>query len=283
MMHADQAGRLRELMRDRERLATVIAVVSGKGGVGKTNVAVNLAICLAARQHRVVLVDADLGLANADLLLNVTVTRTLAHLVAGRCELDDIAVDAAGGITFVPGASGVANLANLSEFERHRLLDMLGALETSTDILVVDCGAGIARNVISFANAADHVLVVTTPEPTALTDAYATIKTLHREGYEGSLATVVNLAASKLDAQTAHQRLASVADRFLGLRLGAGGYILQDEHVPRAVRERVPVVLRYPRSPASACLMAVTAKLARQTGAVGREESFFRRVVNLFF
>jgi flagellar biosynthesis protein FlhG len=271
------------MVRDRRGGATVVAVVSGKGGVGKTNVAVNLAVCLAARQHRVVLFDADFGLANADLLLGVSVTHTLAHVVSGRCDLDDVIVDAVGGVQFVPGASGVGQLANLSEFERRKVLDILGVLDQRGDILVVDCAAGISRNVTAFALAADHILLVTTPEPTALTDAYAVAKTLHRQECSATIAAVVNQAASRTEAREVHQRLSSVADKFLGLPVDLGGYILHDEHVPRAVRERAPVVLRYPRCPASSCLMAVAGSLARQTGAVGREESFFRRVVNLFF
>ncbi len=283
MIHNDQADRLRELARRQRRTATVVAVLSGKGGVGKTNVAVNLAVCLAARQHRVVLVDADLGLANADLLLNTNVTHTLAHVLAGRCQLDDVLRDVVAGILFLPGASGVGQLANLSDFERQRLLDILGVLEQRGDILVIDCGGGISRSVTALALAADHVLLVTTPEPTALTDAYAVAKTLHRQSYEGMISTLVNMAASRQDAQNAHERLAGVARRFLALPLACGGYILRDEHVARAVRERAPVVLRYPRCPASSCVMAVAARLARLTGVGGREEGFFRRVVNLFF
>ena len=283
MIHNDQADRLRQLVRSRQGGATVVAVVSGKGGVGKTNIAVNLAVCLAARQHRVILFDADFGLANADLLLNVSVNNTLAHVVSGRCDLDDVIVKTVGGVLFVPGASGVGQLANLSEFERRKVLDILGVLEQRGDILVVDCSAGISQNVTAFAMAADHILLVTTPEPTALTDAYAVAKTLHRQACPGNLSAVINQVSSRGEAHEVHQRLSGVADKFLGLRIGLGGYILQDEHVPRAVRERAPVVLRYPRCPASSCLMAVAGSLARLTGAVGREESFFRRVVNLFF
>ena len=283
MIQNDQAERLRQLVRGRSSTATVLAVVSGKGGVGKTSLAVNLAICLAARAHRVILLDADLGLANTDVLLNVTVRRTLAHVLAGRCSLDDIVLDAPGGISLVPGASGVARLADLSEFQRRSLLDILGVLEQRADILVLDCGAGISKNVTAFARAADHVLLVTTPEPTSLTDAYAMAKVLNRAHYEGQISTVVNLALSRAEAKAAHERLSSVAQRFLGLRLGEAGYILRDEHVARAVRERNPVVLQYPRCPASACFRALAARLAQMTGAVAREESFFRRVVGLFF
>ncbi len=172
----DQATRLRQLMRANRASATTLAITSGKGGVGKTNIAVNLSICLAARGRRVTLVDVDMGLANADLLQNLQPRYTLSHVISGVRSIEDICMDGPAGVRFVPGASGLESLANLSDFERLNLISQLQKLETSTDMIVLDCGAGISRNVTSFALAADQVLVITTPEPTAMTDAYATIK-----------------------------------------------------------------------------------------------------------
>ncbi|MFQ5414073.1 MAG: MinD/ParA family protein [Phycisphaerae bacterium] len=262
--------------------AHTIAVASGKGGVGKTNLAVNLSICLAARGLRVTLVDADMGLANADLLMNLRPRYTIAHVVSGLRTVDEIRAEGPAGIGFVPGASGIDQLANLTEFERQSLITQLQKLEASTDIVVLDCGAGISRSVVSFAVSADRLVVVTTCEPTALTDAYAMIKTAHRERYAGVVSLFVNMADSRADARTAHRRVAGVARKFLNYSVADAGYMLHDTAVELAVQQRVPVVVRYPRSNASACIAATATRLARSlTGQPGRG-GFFERVVGLF-
>ena len=200
MHNADQASQLRELVAGGRPGATTIAVMSGKGGVGKSSIAVNLSICLALRGLRVTLIDADMGLANADLLMNITPRHTLSHVLAGVRSVEEVCIDGPGGIRFVPGASGLHELADLSEFERQSLITQLRKLEDSTDIVVLDCGAGISRNVISFALAADRIVVVTTPQPTALTDAYATIKALHCERCSAPIGLFVNMTDGRADA-----------------------------------------------------------------------------------
>lgn len=279
----DQAEVLRRLVRNGRAGARVVAVVSGKGGVGKTNLAVNVGICLAVQGHRVILVDADLGLANADLLLDVRNPYNLSHVLAGQRDIEEVVVDAPGGIGLVSGASGIERVANLSEFERQRLVGLLERLEDDADVLLLDCAAGISRNVIALAAAADEVLLVTTPEPPALTDAYAVTKVLVRQGLSSPIGVVVNMTASRSEAVQTQRRLARVAEQFLQVHLEQGGYVLRDEHVPLAVCERVPVVLRYPRCPASACFLAVASRLARQISSPARRGRFWQRVVNFFF
>jgi len=161
--HADQASRLRHLARPRQSSATTLAIMSGKGGVGKSNIAVNLSVYLAAKGLRVALVDLDLGLANADLLMNIQARCTLAQVVSGERTIDDISIKGPCGVRFLPGASGLSGLADLSEFERQSLIAQLHKLEINTDIVVLDCAAGLSRNVVSFALAADRVLVVCQP------------------------------------------------------------------------------------------------------------------------
>src|SRR4051812_36272477 len=163
-----------------KRRASVIAVTSGKGGVGKSNIAVNLAIKLSSAGKRVVLHDADLGLANADVLCNVDLTHNLSHVIARKRELSEVMVAAPGGFSLIGGASGLARMADLTDFDRQRLVDALAELEANADVILIDTGAGISPNVLAFTRAADHVLVVTTPEPTAITDAYAVVKVVTR-------------------------------------------------------------------------------------------------------
>lgn len=278
----DQASRLRQIMRNRGRCARTLAVTSGKGGVGKSNIAVNLSICLVARGLRVTLVDVDLGLANADLLMNLQPRFTLAHVLNGVRSLAEVTMEGPGGVKFIPGASGLNELANLSEFDRQNLISQLRTLETSTDMVVFDCGAGISRNVLSFALASDEVLVVTTPQPPAITDAYATIKSLEREKFSGKTSLFVNMADDRTEAAATFERIAGVAKKFLNYSVANGGYMLHDRAVELAVRQREPLVLKYPASKASSCLAAAANDLARSISSAQSGGGFFRKVVGLF-
>lgn len=261
----DQASRLREMAR-RQRRAKIIAVTSGKGGVGKSNVAVNLSIELARGGRRVILLDADLGLANADVLLNVPVKSNIAHFVARQRRLDEVLIDAPGGIKLVAGASGLSKMADLPNFDRQRLVMALAELEAEADNIVVDTGAGISQNVLSFARAADQVLVVTTPEPTAITDAYAVVKVMvrSRESESDAIATtslLVNQARSTAEASRAYQRVEMVARQFLGMKLYDAGFVPFDPAVSAAVRARVPFVLGNPRSAAARSIAELAKRL----------------------
>src|SRR6185437_5035421 len=193
-----QATQLRSLMREQKRVtpistaqqeeelvatrrASVIAITSGKGGIGKTNISVNLAIRFAAAGKSVVLLDADLGLANADVIFNIDLPANLSHVIARRKDLSDVLVKAPGGFSLVGGASGLARMADLPDADRQRIVQAMAMLEERADVILIDTGAGISPNVLAFTRAADHVRIVTTPEPTAITDAYAVIKVLSRE------------------------------------------------------------------------------------------------------
>ena len=281
MSHEDQASKLREMMQ-RMRQSRTVAIVSGKGGVGKSNVALNLSVLLSAGGNRVALVDADLGLANLDVLLNIDVRANLSHVISGARRLADIVVDLPCGVQFVPGASGIAQLANLSDFQRNQLLTDLAALEAQNDIILVDCGAGIGRDTMQVAGSADHVLVVTVPEPTAITDAYAVVKVLKRQGYRGMLSLLVNQAADRQEAREAYQRVSGVARQFLDVRLFDASYVLADPKLKEAVRRREPLVLAFPKSPASRCLAALANRLVEGNDLGERKQGFFKRVANWF-
>jgi len=268
-------------MRDVRR-TRILAVASGKGGVGKSNIALNLAILLSAGGQRVALIDADLALANLDVLLDVGAPFNLSHVIAGRKRLGEILVDLPSGVQFVPGASGLAQLAHLSEFERTRLLEDLTQLEADNDVLIVDCGAGIGSDVLALTGAADNAIVVTTPEPPAITDAYALVKVLAQRDYAGSISLLVNFAADRQEGRATHGRIAEVARQFLGVQVLDAGYVFADAKVREAVRRREPFVLAFPRCPASRCLAALANKLTPGGSLVAREEGFFRRLANWF-
>src|SRR4051812_18826930 len=246
----DQAAHLRAMARRTESRTQTIAITSGKGGVGKTNLAVNLATVLAGMRRKVVLLDADLGLANADILCNVQPRFNLAHVVAGQRSLAEVMTPVPAGFSLIPGASGLAKMADLAESDRKGIVAELDSVSENADALIIDTGAGIGRNVLSFTSTADHVVVVTTPEPTAITDAYAVMKVLVRcgtaAGAGGKISIMVNMARNRDEALQVHERISSVARQFLKNDVAFSGYVVADAAVQQAVRKRAPFVQQYP-------------------------------------
>ncbi len=276
-MLGDQASALRQLvMESAGRRARYVAVTSGKGGVGKSSVAVNLAVRLSGMGRRVVLLDADLGTANADVLCNVAARTNLAHVVAGRRTLSEAMVAAPGGFRLVPGASGLATIADLSAFERARLIQAMQEIDETCDVVLVDTGAGIGPNVLGFALGVDQVLVVTTPEPSAVTDAYALIKSVHRQRSDANVSVFVNLVHSEGEARQVFERVNGVCRRFLQLNLTFAGHMPRDEQVVVGAMRRWPFVLGAPHSDASRSIGCLAHKLDRHaseprgTGLLGR-------------
>jgi len=280
----DQATQLRSLVRQQHQLrprASVIAITSGKGGVGKSNVAVNLSIKLASAGKNVVLLDADLGLANADVLCSIDLPFNLSHVIARKKELRDVMVTAPGGFKLIGGASGLARMADLTDFDRRRIVEALGAVEYSADNIIIDTGAGISPNVLSFTRAADHVLVVTTPEPTAITDAYAVIKVIAKDGVDRQISLLVNQVRSTSEAKLVHERVAKVAKNFLGVNVLDAGHMVADDHVRRAVLQRVPFLLAAPKCGASFCVTQLAMRF-EQGIAPGADGGFFNRMGKWF-
>jgi MinD-like ATPase involved in chromosome partitioning or flagellar assembly len=249
----------------RPSLTKVIAITSGKGGVGKTNIATNLAIALASLGERVCVFDADLGLANINILLGLSPEFDLQHVVFGNKEISDIMIDAPGGITIIPASSGVERLTDLNEQQREKLISSFGLLDKITDFLLVDTSGGISSNVLSFVIAAHETIVVLSPEPTSLTDGYALIKVLISRGYKNPIRIVINMVTSPRIAQALFQRFDSVVKGKLSVKLNYLGYILQDKELTKAVSHQKPIYLFNPKSNASRCFFTLAENITNRS------------------
>jgi flagellar biosynthesis protein FlhG len=310
----DQATRLRELVRaitatnppaagkPALRKSPLLAITSGKGGVGKTTLAVNLSIALAQRGVRVTLLDADLGMANADVMCGLNPARRLEMALshdASRRTLSELSLEAPGGFRLIPGSVGIARIAALTAPQRVEVLEQLAAVGESSDLIIIDTGAGLSPGVLGFAEAADLTLIAVTPEPTSIADAYAMAKCLrlgagmvakHENGLGGraqsvELALVVNQVENEAEGHAVHGRLDAVATKFLKQGLDLAGFVRRDENVPLAIRARQPVMLRASASPASADVRSLceyvgkrlSLRLAQQQPAPRRFLRFFSR------
>jgi flagellar biosynthesis protein FlhG len=274
----DQAHNLRELVRTSKPSGRVIAVTSGKGGVGKTSTSVNLAIALAAAKKRVIVLDADLGLANVEVLMGLNSFYNLQHVIDGERSIMQILVQGPGGIEIVPGTSGLAKLADLNARSRQYVLDGLKELQEEADFIIIDTMAGIGQNTIAFCAAADEVLLVTTPEPSAIVDAYATIKTIHQAREDSVIRLAVNMVINSPQALAVMTNLSRVTQQYLAMRLSFLGYIVRDPHVSQAVMQTYPFTLRFPNAPATKCIQDLATKLIEDRPATQRARAgFFRR------
>lgn len=257
------AGAKDELPYSAPPRARVIAISSGKGGVGKSNLSINLALSLCKLGRQVILFDADLGLANADVLLGLQPRYNLTHFFQGGRSLQEIMVEGPLGLKVIPSGSGISQLADLGIQERERVLSHFALIEDQADYLLVDTGAGISRNVTAFAQAADEVIVVTTPEPTARLDAYGLIKVLAADGFQGKLQVVVNMAESTAEGEEVGRLMETLAQRFLNAHVEMLGQIPRDRAVQKSVRAQKPFSLEFPDSPAAQAVLAIASKISQ--------------------
>jgi flagellar biosynthesis protein FlhG len=264
------------------RPVKVIAVTGGKGGVGKTTVSANLAISIAAQGRDVMLVDADLGLANVDVLLGLHTRFHLGHVIQGECALEDAIVTGPHGLQIVPAASGIKRMAALSAAEHAGIIRAFSDLYHRVDVLVIDTAAGLHDSVTTFSQAAHHVLIVVCDEPASITDAYALIKLLSREHGVQRFQVLANQTRRAGEGPALFQKISRVCDRFLNVSLEFAGSVPFDDYLRRAVQRQIAVVDAYPASISSIALknLALKAdKWAVPQGARGHLEFFVERMV----
>lgn len=272
----DQADRLRQVIDNlrmkqalnqtnlvnslKKKNARVITVTSGKGGVGKTNIAINLAISLGELGRRVVILDADFGLANIDVLFGIIPQYTLLDVIQDKKNILEVLSEGPNNVKFLSGGSGVEELVKLDINQVQRFVNNIGLLDKIADFIIIDTGAGLSDTVMSFAMAADEILLVTTPEPTSMTDAYALIKMITNRDKEKIIKIIVNKADSVNEANDILSKLQLVAEKFLKVKLFSAGYLLQDEAVTKAVKLQQPFTISYPKSLVSKCIKDISQK-----------------------
>jgi flagellar biosynthesis protein FlhG len=263
----DQAETLREMMRtqsSKEKKTRIITVASGKGGVGKTNISTNMALAYAQMGKKVILMDADLGLANVNVVLGIIPKYNLYHLIRRQKSMKEIIMNTNYGIQIVAGASGFAKIANLSEEERRSFIEELSTL-SDADVIIIDTSAGVSNNVLSFVAAADDAIIVTTPEPTAITDAYGIIKIIATEidNLNLSLKLIVNRVKSVTEGKKVAERVINIASQFLNLKVDYLGYVYDDNSVQQAILKQKPFVALDPKGKASICIRQLTSRLEK--------------------
>lgn len=251
----DQADKLRErveMLKEQVPTARVIAVTSGKGGVGKTSISVNLALQFREQGKRVVILDADFGLANVEIMLGIRPQYNLADLVFNNMAIEDIITEGPNGIGFISGGSGVQDLVNLDKDKIKKLIAKLVKLDSMYDVVIIDTGAGIAESVIQFVLSSPEVLLVVTPEPTSITDAYSLLKAVNRKKdfirEQKSIKVIANRVTKPQEGQEIFDKISIVVSKFLNIQLEYLGYIPLDERISNAVMEQKPVVISSPDS-----------------------------------
>lgn len=262
----------------------VMTVSSGKGGVGKSNVVINLSLAMCRQGLRALILDADLGLANIDVLLGLTPKFNMSHVLSGQKRLEDVLIDGPGGLRIMPASSGVQELTRLTDDQKLLFLELLDGLETDIDMLIIDTGAGISDTVLYFNLAANERIIVVTPEPTSLTDAYALIKVLYSRHGERHFRILINSAQGEAMGKSIFAKLSKVADHFLdGLSLDYLGTIPYDPAVTRSVLQQKPLLEAYPAAPASKAFVQVAETICRSRPNVnqGTIQFFWKRLLNV--
>jgi flagellar biosynthesis protein FlhG len=295
----DQAEKLRQMAMDVKKQiekemaqefkhTRVIVVASGKGGVGKSTLALNIALSLCNQGKKVILMDADLGLANIDIMLGLLPKYNLHHMIQGKKNLKDIIIAGPEGLSIIPGGSGITELANLDENTLKRLLVELGKIDGEFDYMIIDTGAGISNNVISFLLSADDVIFVTTPEPTSMTDAYGMVKAIARRSTGKTFYLVVNRVVDNIEGVLVAEKFKLVCDRFLNLPINILGHVINEPLIGEGIRRQRAFIELFPRSQAAKNIDSIASNLINsndkgtskdiRNGGIKR---FFKKIIGM--
>ena len=273
----DQAQKLRDIVKTSELTdandARIITVSSGKGGVGKTNFTVNMGLALGKLGKRVTIIDADLGLANVDVLLGIVPKYNLSHVIKGEMTVEEVIVNGPYGISIISGGSGIMDLIDLEQNQLEKLIESLKYCNDISDYILIDTGAGLSKSVLSFVDAASDVIVVITPDPTSITDAYALIKNIIKDE-DKKIKLVINRVESNEEGDEVFNKLEQAVSKFLNKSLENLGYIFEDNNLKKAVRKQMPVIEAYPRAIASKGIENIAYNLENNSKYAKTQNSF---------
>jgi flagellar biosynthesis protein FlhG len=282
----DQADRLRNLIMQKNKSAKktkfrVITVSSGKGGVGKTNFVINLAVSLRNKGLRITVLDADFGMADIDVLMGIKCNYTIYDMLYGNKHLEDIIVNADDGIKLISGGSGIKELANITDAKMKKLVDEFSKLQ-DVDILLVDTGAGLSKTVLKFIELADDVLIITNPEPTAITDAYGLIKVIYKNKLNDNIYLVINRVKNIKEAQDTYDKLSKTVYAFLSEKIKYLGFVSDDSKVRMSVVEQKPFFILYPRCSASLCIQKISSEILGEDDNIKNKsiKDYFIKFIN---
>ncbi len=288
----DQAKELRSLIGNRQNLnlkkninARVITISSGKGGVGKSSFSVNLAIYLASLKNRVLIIDADFGLANVEVLLGIRPKYNFYNMLKGEKNISEIVVDTEYGIKFISGGNGLKELSNINNTEIRYFIEQFEYLDEIADIIIIDTGAGISSSVTNFLMASDESIIVTTPEPTSFTDAYTLIKIMKEQNKSiDKLNVVINKADDEYEADRTFAKIAYVCNKFLGISIQNMGYIPLDADIIKAVKQQKPAIVSFPKSDFSKSIELIGNRLLNRSSVENNTgiKSFMQKLMNVF-
>ncbi len=275
---ADSKG---SILCQKRRGPKIVAVTSGKGGVGKTNVVANLSVSLSELGKKIVVLDADFGLANIDVLLGLTPRYHLGHVLFGNKTLTEIMIQGPKGIRIIPASSGLQRMSELTLAQRNQLVENFTNLDSETDFFIIDTAAGISRNVIHFLLSAQDVIVVSAPEPTAIVDAYAVIKIILAEDQNKKIQVIINSVEHAEDAHEVFCQINSVVRRFLNREIEYLGHIERDSHIPQAVRSQMLVTHRFPNAPSSRCFRELARRITQKENGEGMPDNLvWEKLIN---
>ena len=287
-MALDVKNQIEKEMAQEFKHTRVIVVTSGKGGVGKSTLALNIALSLCHQGKKVIIMDADLGLANIDIMLGLLPKYNLYHMIQGKKNLKEIIIPGPGGISIIPGGSGITELANMGENNLKKMLVELGKLDGEFDYMIIDTGAGISNNVISFLLSADDVIFVTTPEPTSMTDAYGMVKAIARQSTDKTLYLVVNRAVDNIEGILVAEKFKLVCEKFLTLRINILGYVVNEPLIGEGIRRQMAFIEIFPRSQAAKNINSIANNLiSNNATSVSKEKSsggiksFFQKIIGM--
>lgn len=284
----DQAANLRKkvMVREKEESTTkIVAIASGKGGVGKSNFAINTALAMQRNNKRVLLLDGDMGTANINVLLGLSSKYNLSHLLHGKCTLEDALINGPEGLDILPGTSGDQDLININKSQVKRLMSISSQMGENYDIILVDIGAGVHASNINFISFCKQVIVVLTPEPTAIMDAYSLIKILYNNKFSGEVGLLINQVNSRQEGNAVAERMQKVIKTYLEIDVKIIGIIPFDRHLRQAVKKQNALIELYPNSKSGRAFAEAASniiKLENQAGSSGAVEGFMGRLLNLF-